>query len=188
MTPVQARTPGVPVRAKRAATLGGEEAKVASLGIPGRAAAPSLLPQPGGASVLEQMARQRGGGFPSRLGDSLGCGPRENRQDRRAGASALSLSGQLKKHLLYFPPFPDPVIVKVETGSPMGDSSQNLTLFKRVKVLSRPGDRRPATPAPRAATSTCLLSWAPGLPLNVIWRPVCLRPRQVGGEACAQTQ
>lgn len=47
MTPVRARTPGVPVRAKRAATLGGEEAKVASLGRPGQAAAPSLCLSPG---------------------------------------------------------------------------------------------------------------------------------------------
>ena len=187
MTAVQARTPGVPVRAKRAATLGGEEAKVASLGRPGRAATPSLLPQPGGASVLEQMARRRGDGFPGRLRDSLGCGPREHRQDRRAGASAQSLSRPLQRHLLYFPPFPDPVIVKVEAGGPMGDSSQKFYTLLKSESTRAPWGQTPGDPSAPLAPSICLLSWAPSLPLNGIWRPVCLRPRQVGGEVCAQT-
>lgn len=85
ITPFQARTLGVPGRANRAATLGGEEAKVASLRRPGQAAAPSLLPEPGGgASVLQQMAR-RGGGFPRPSGGLAGLQAEGNQAAPQTG-------------------------------------------------------------------------------------------------------
>lgn len=113
---------------------------------------------------------------------------REIRQLRRAGSEAHFLSQALSDTSSTFLLYPDQIIVKRGIGSPSGGLQPKFYAIQKSESARALGYEVRRSQRRGAALAICALAWALRLLLNVIWRLVCPRPRQVCREVCAHTQ